>query len=85
MLTSSGVMMHVNCSSVHECLEVLSSFMLTELMVCLESFFFCSLSLTHVRYYVWVSTPSSPVEGKQFVMSVNIVGKFTPFWVIEMM
>lgn len=76
--------MHVNYSSVHECFEVLKSFVLTEPMVCAERFF-CRLSVIHGHYFAWVTTASSPVKGKQFVMSANIVGKFTPFWVIEIM
>lgn len=53
--------------------------------VCWEVFFFCSLSVIHVCYFAWLATTSSPVEGKQFVMSANILEKFTPFWLIEMM
>lgn len=81
MLTSSGIMMHVNYSGVHECLEVLTSFVLTEPF----SLRFFSLSAIHVRSFAWVTTASSPVEGKQFVMWVNIVRKFAPFWLIEIM
>lgn len=51
----------------------------------LRGFFFCSLSVIHVCYFAWLATTSSPVEGKQFVMSANILEKFTPFWLIEMM
>lgn len=58
--------------------------MLAEPIVRVERFF-CSFSVIHVCYFAWVTTASSPVEGKQFVMSANIVGKFTPFWVIEIM
>lgn len=84
MLTSSRIIMYVDYGSVQECLEVLTSFLLTEPMVYVERLF-CSLSVIRVRCFAWVTTRSSPFQGKQFVMSANIVEKFTPFRVIEIM